>query len=507
MKAKLRFAPLIRVSTERQEKQGESLTTQRSDLEADIKSMGGSIFKWYAGQEHATPDYERKILDELITDARQHKFDALILWSIDRWSRDDLRGPQDLKVLKDNGIRFFVRTQEYDLNDEQNYFFIALYGLMGRTQAIGLSRRSLINRINRAKQGIPTGGNLPFGRTFDKEKGWGIDEEKRRIVADAARRYLKGESLHTIAARHKMSASHLNTIIKHRSGCKWEQRFTSKKLNIDEIVPTKIPRLLPEATIKKIHARSAANKTYTHGQPAKNAYLLSRMVFCENCGYALYGHEGPDGRLYYRHFRDRDRHNDCAGVKYIAAHIIEDAIIEDVFRMMGDLPAIEKATRDAIPNLEELEGLKTQILQDEKELVKIRRAKENIFDQIEAGNISGEEVRERMGKLKDIENTLTMEIDKHKIQIETMPDPEDIKRKSGLFLTLAKNLLRGRKHLEEMTFDDCRKLLQHAFDGKDAEGRRLGVYLNKNLKGDVIYTIRGIFHDPSGTDSLSAPSR
>ncbi|MFH1080473.1 MAG: recombinase family protein [Pseudomonadota bacterium] len=497
----LKFAPLIRVSTEHQEKQGESLNSQRSDLEADIKSMGGEIFKWYAGQEHATPDYERKILDELISDAQQHKFNAIIIWSIDRWSRDDLRGPQDLKILKDNGIRFFVRTKEHNLNDEQDYFFIALYGLMGRTQSIGQTRKSVINRIHRAKQGFPTCGKLPYGRTYSKQDGWGIDEAKKKIVEDAAKRYLKGESLTNIAIQHKISMSHLNLILKRRSGDTWEQRFTSKKVNIDEIVLTTVPRLLPEAIIKKIHQRSEANKTFTHGQPVKNSYLLSRMIFCETCGYAMFGHENHEGRLYYRHSRDRDRHSQgkgCKSFEYIPADIVEGAVIEDIFRMLGDLPRIEQATKDAIPDLKELEELKVSIEYNEKELLKNKKSIDNLISQIEEGNISGAVVKARMSELKAIEISLTTRIDADRIRYETIPSPQDVKRKAGLLLRLMRDFLSRQKHLEEMTFDDKRKLLQYAFNGKDADGKRLGVYIGKNDSGNWIYTIKGIFYDPSG---------
>jgi hypothetical protein len=43
-----------------------------------------------------------------------------------------------------------------------------------------------------------------------------------------------------------------------------------------------------------------------------------------------------------------------------------------------------------------------------------------------------------------------------------------------------------------MTWDDKRKLLQAVFDGKDAEGKQLGIYIGKNKSGAWIYTIKGI---------------
>jgi site-specific DNA recombinase len=487
----LRFAPLIRVSTERQEAQGESLKTQRTDLEADVKTMGGTIYKLYSGQEHGTPDYERKILDELIRDAQQNKFDAVIIWSIDRWSRDDLRGPQDLKILKDNGIRFFVRQQEYDLHDEQNYFFIALYQLMGRTQSAGQTRKSILNRIHRAQQGFPTCGKLPFGRTYTKDKGWGIDPEKQKVVKDAARRYLAGESMALIAESYGIDHPNLNKILKHRCGDKWEQRFASAKLNIDETVITKIPRLLSEEVIKQIHQRSEANKTYTHGQ-WKHSYLLSRMIFCETCGFAMFGQTNHFGTRFYRHPRGRG----CDTLKYIAADLIENAVINDIFQMLGDKPRIDAAVRAAIPNVAELEELKSSIEHNEKQLLKNAKAKERLIDQVADGYLAGPEVKIRMDKLKAQEGLLLSQIETWKKKRESLPTQAEVTRRSQLLLRLREDILRMQTHLDkEMNFDDKRKLLQYAFAGKDADGKRRGVYISKTKKGDWLYAINGVFYD------------
>jgi hypothetical protein len=61
----LRFAPLVRVSTEKQSEKGESLRTQVSQIKLYVQSLGGRIQNncWqYCGQEHATPEQERKNL-------------------------------------------------------------------------------------------------------------------------------------------------------------------------------------------------------------------------------------------------------------------------------------------------------------------------------------------------------------------------------------------------------------------------------------------------------------
>ncbi|MCL2649025.1 MAG: hypothetical protein FWD61_18835 [Phycisphaerales bacterium] len=68
-------------STERQEKIGESLRTQHAEIERAARELGGEVVKWYEGQEHGTPGWEKKMVDELLTEARKDKplFDAVMV--------------------------------------------------------------------------------------------------------------------------------------------------------------------------------------------------------------------------------------------------------------------------------------------------------------------------------------------------------------------------------------------------------------------------------------------
>src|SRR5215831_14447055 len=84
----LRLAALSRVSTEKQEQQGESLRTQRTQIEQAAKRIGGTIVKWYSGAEHATEGYERKLFAQMLQDATQHRFDALMVADASRLTRD-----------------------------------------------------------------------------------------------------------------------------------------------------------------------------------------------------------------------------------------------------------------------------------------------------------------------------------------------------------------------------------------------------------------------------------
>ena len=130
MNSKLRFAPIIRVSTERQEKQGESLGTQKKQITEAVNILGGTIptklFDKYCGQEHATPDFERKKFDKLLEDCAKDLFDAVIVADVSRFSRDNLRSEEAVRIFKKNKIRFFALTQEYDLFSPDQLLFVSL---------------------------------------------------------------------------------------------------------------------------------------------------------------------------------------------------------------------------------------------------------------------------------------------------------------------------------------------------------------------------------------------
>jgi len=245
----LRFAALVRVSTERQSTQGESLRTQRAQIQGSVKRLGGTVVEWYGGQEHATPGHEKKEVNRLLADAEKEPrhWDAVIVSDADRWSRDNGSSQNGLDLFKEIGIRFFTGPKEWDLFKPADKMFVSLSALLGEYHAAEQKRRSIENRIERAKRGRPVAGKLPYGRTFDKvTEKWGIDKEKQRLIQSAAERYLAGESVPDLAEEYGVNASTLHKNLTQRCGDTWIQQFHSEDLNIHDVVPTTVPRLLPK---------------------------------------------------------------------------------------------------------------------------------------------------------------------------------------------------------------------------------------------------------------------
>ena len=484
MKQNLRFAPIVRVSTESQEDQKkESLRTQRKQIIQAVEILGGTIpeYCWrYSGQEHASPEFERNKLDQLLQDSGKDIFDAVIVCDASRWSRDNQKSKEGLKIFKQHGIRFFVGTTEYDLYNPEQGFFVGMSVEIAEFHALQQAQKSILNRIERAKRGIPSAGKLPWGRTFNKDtEEWGIDPEKQKIIERAAKEYLNDQKGPDIAKKYGFFYPNLMRILRERCGDKWTISLSNDRLNIHEKITMTIPRLLPEETISAIHEKTVANRTYNHGE-LKNIYPLRSILFCAKCGITLTGQANHQNKLYYRH----RKHDVCEPAPFnsIQADLVEDAVLFELFKFFGDKAKMEQAAKQAIPNIEEMQDMKEKIASHEKELNSIKKKRSNLISVMEDFGIQHGDVKERFAKLVEREDLLKNEIIELTSRISEFPTEEEISMKSQLVQRGMESYHRGPDYLKEMTARDKRSFFQSIFGGKDKNGDKFGIYVEQYQK-------------------------
>lgn len=84
----MKISLYIRVSTEDQANDGYSLEVQREYLESFAKQEGFEIFKVYQDDGISGYTLVRPALKELLNDAKEKKFDMVLVYKIDRFSRN-----------------------------------------------------------------------------------------------------------------------------------------------------------------------------------------------------------------------------------------------------------------------------------------------------------------------------------------------------------------------------------------------------------------------------------
>lgn len=453
---KLRFAGLVRVSTEPQRKKGESLETQTNAIQHATAALGASVTKWYKGDEHATAGYERKLLDALLADAQKARkpFNAVMVYDPSRWSRDNVKSTTGLDLLRDNGVLFFCQQQEFNLHDEQARLYLALNAVFGGYQVDAQIRKAMESKIARAKQGRAAVGKLPWGRTWDAKTGaWGVVPECMALVEDCAARYLAGESIANLAAEYGLGLTHLHNILMNRCGPVWVCTFTNQKLGIDDRAEVAIPPLLPPETIAALHKRRDMQKKYVRGAN-KNQYLLAQYVRCANCGKAV-SPQSTTGHRYYR---------PTCGCYHgsVSADALEGVVLAHLLETFGNVAALAKAAEAAIPNQAKTAKLAKQKAKAAADLDKLKRARAKHLKALELELVPEDEIYAKLGELKERENLLQERVAVLAEHLADVPTPEDV---HGLAAAYAEW---SAAHKKPETWEEKRDIVEAVFKGTSA---------------------------------------
>lgn len=425
-KEPLRFAALCRVSTEKQAHERKaSLDNQDKQIRAAVEALGGTVTREYKGNQHATPGYEHAMVERLLTEAQRKNrpFDAVMVAEPSRWSRDNVASTTGLDVFRAKGVRFFCGTNEYDLFDPVAAFVLAQFVNMNQFFAATQKLKSLQAKITYAKQGRHASGTLPFGRTWDTERmEWGVDEEKQRLVQDAAKRYLAGESLKDVAAEYGMDRRNLHKTLRHRCGPKLVQRYNVPGLNIDETIELDIPELLDAPTIKAIHQRMDRQHCSGGTGNNKHKYLLAGNVRCIECGAAL----SPgyvNGSRYYRH---------AASCKHITGMVraddLEKVIASQLVGLMGNPAAVAKAVETHQVALGNVGEQQAKVEKLDKELATVAKGQKRTMDLLVKDLIDESVAHAQLAELRERQRKLEKRRDHLAEQIAHIPTHEAVEQ-------------------------------------------------------------------------------
>ncbi len=527
-KRKLRFAPLIRVSGEEQERKGESLRTQRAQIEQAVHTLGGMIppklAHKYSGQEHGTPGYERQKLDQLLKDAASGMLDAVIVADISRWSRDNEKSQTGLKVLRKNGIRFFVLTTEHDLNNPEAELVLGMFSHINQYLAKTQVKKSVDNRLARLRRGCPACGQVPFGRTFNKEtETWGIDAEKQRFMQAVAKRYIAGDSLEQMSREFQVSTTSLWRTLVKQSGPEFLVAWNKLRLDDDDrkrvrhqlakveqlreanrrrakrvhervreielddlfIFIIDVPELLDAKTRAKI--QSVAESRRKNRGPRKHEYLLKNYIYCGTCGKALTGQSQDKPKRSYRYYRHnaskRLSGSNCRQcLMYVDADAIEQAVLLHLFATLGNVTKIREAIEAANPKAQELAKVQQEIEDKTAELRRIDAKRQRFISAYGDGLLSKDQLADRVRSIEDSENVIRERMEGLTARLGSAPPP-DVVKSAAARLAKRRAIIRGAmnsKELSRMTWKQKRELLDVFLAGKGPTGEPLGVFVNRD---------------------------
>src|SRR5215831_177116 len=89
---------------------------QLNELRSFCERRGWPVFAEYVDTGWSGASLRRPELNKLMRDASQHRFDAVLVWKLDRFGRSIAHFVESIQRLESWGIRFLAITQTIDTN-------------------------------------------------------------------------------------------------------------------------------------------------------------------------------------------------------------------------------------------------------------------------------------------------------------------------------------------------------------------------------------------------------
>lgn len=163
--AKKRIALYPRVSTLEQARDGYSINEQVSRMKLYCEAHGWEVHKIYTDAGFSGADTNRPGLQELIKDAENDRFDAVLVYKLDRLSRsqkDTLTLIED--VFLPNGVDFISMTENLDTSTPFGRAMVGILSVFAQLEREQIKERMEVGKVGRAKEGHWCGSPCaPFG--------------------------------------------------------------------------------------------------------------------------------------------------------------------------------------------------------------------------------------------------------------------------------------------------------------------------------------------------------
>ena len=348
----LRAAIYLRVSTDEQARGGYGLDVQDEKLKTYVKLNDYTLDEQHIyrdeGYSGTLPVEERPELRRLMENAKKHEFDVLITYRLDRVFRKTrllLEVLDDLEKLK---IGFKSVTESIDTTTHTGKFVITLLGGVAEMEREVIRERTTNGRIKAAKSGKWVTGIPPYGyniiekpdengkmkrtgllKVNTEEAKWVkqffkwvvVDRLSLREVQKKAndlkiplpRRKVSNKK--TLSYWHKRTIGRILTNENYTGIAnfrKYKRPFNNLTSITDESllrakedwISINIPSIVSSEMFEQCKQQLLKNRDFSK-RNQKRTYLFSKIIYCGNCGFKLFGgyqppkKEGNAGSKYY----------------------------------------------------------------------------------------------------------------------------------------------------------------------------------------------------------------
>lgn len=374
-----------RVSTEEQATEGYSIKAQKDLLNTYAEKHNLTIISEYIDEGKSGKSIDgRPQMIHLLEDAKQEKFEAVIVYKLDRLARKTRDSLEIVETLGSHGVQLISLSENIDTTTPHGKMFYTVLSSLAEMERDQIVGRVKMGMTQRAKEGKWNGGQC-FG--YDaKEKKLVVNENEAKIVkeifdyADQGFGYKKivgilNQKGYITKRGNVFSIGTLKGIldnpvyigkVRFNQYENWAEKRRSGKNNDAIIVDGEHEAIIPEDLWERVQQKRSARsyKAVQSDQP----YILTKLIRCPQCGAGMVAGKSKGANKTYRYYKCGTFHNKGASecsANSINADVAERQVLGEFKRIVTESKFLQRLVQKMN---KERENAKEPLIQEKKRL-------------------------------------------------------------------------------------------------------------------------------------------
>ena len=420
-----------RYSSERQNEQ--SIDGQIRIINQFAEKEGYTIIDTYIDRALTGRNDDRPSFQKMIADSSNKAFQYVIVYKLDRFSRNRYDSAVYKKKLKDNGVRVISATENITDTPEGVIMESILEGY-SEYYSKELAQKIIRGNYESRSKGQYTGGAVIYGYRIDQNKKYVVNKEEAEIV----------RKIFSDVANHKKIVDIVSDLkgkgIPYKDGEEWSLNGVARMLRNEKykgiakfgelVYDNIVPAIVTEEDFDEVRKELEKHKHKTKANLVDYKFLLSDKVYCGDCGKLLNGHTGTSrtGKTYH-YYKCRGTTKHECHQKPIRKEELEDMVVDAIFDFVLSPEIITPAAKRMVGYFNAIGTDENQIKILEDALKEVERKLKNSLNAV-ANGVSNKSVVDMITNLEE---------DKEKLNIELLK-------------------LKSKKRIK-LTFDNCYQFL------------------------------------------------
>ena len=361
------------------------------------------------GTNDNRPDFQR-----MIKDSAEKRWNFILVYKLDRFSRNKFESVINRKKLSDNGVKVLSAMENIPDTPEGIILESLLEG-MNQYFSAELSQKVKRGMRETRLKGYYQGGGLPYGYRVEDRKIV-VDEEQAKNVRYMFEQFAKGvyvrEIIEALTARgvtyhgKPFAKNTVYNILKN-------EKYCGVYHHGEERIDNMYPQIVPDEIFERVRNITESNK---HGKRSVEVtYLLRHKLVCGYCGQSVIAENGTarngERRYYYKCRGRKARVNDCKKAA-VPKEELERLVLDAVIGQLKEPVLMDKLVNAILAEQEKRNKENSALLVMQREQRQNEIALDNIMKGIERGimnNTTNKRMKELEVRQEELERLILIE--------------------------------------------------------------------------------------------------